>query len=165
MSAATLILTAMQHAELTSAPPSSSLSSEVELWLASLNDVENLASVYWAAYGAVAPDDWVATRSIEQLAVLVSGCTKANNNVCQVHGARDTSARSTSVIGLHPNRGPQGGFAVNLYQSKRRAVGDVRRSGYRLDNYEGFSAIKAAEISWAWVSAGVIPRGLTYRTR
>lgn len=160
-----LILTAMRYAELTSAPPVSSLNSEVELWLAGLNDIETGPSVYWAAHHAVAPGDWVVTRSIEQLTVLLSGCTKANNNACQVHGARSGSGRSAGVIGLQPRRGPQGGFAVVLYQSERRSVGDVRRIGYRDDNYDGFSTIKAAEISWAWMTAGAIPRGLTYRVR
>lgn len=163
MSAATRMMSVMPRTELTSTPPTSSLSTEVELWLAGLNDLETSPSVYWAANHRLQSADWVTARSVEQLSVLLSACTKAHNNAGQVYGARHESARSSSVIGLQSQRGPQGGFAVVLRENEGRSLGDIRRIGYRYENYEGFSAITAAEICWTWVADGTIPRRLTYR--
>jgi hypothetical protein len=160
---ASRMMSVMPRAEPTSTPPTSSPSTKVELWLADLNDLETSPSVYWQANHRVQSADWVTTRSVEQLSVLLSTRTKAHNNACQVYGARHDSARSTSVIGLQPQRGPDGGFAVVLSEKETRSLGDIRRISYRYNNYQGFSAISAAEICWAWVTAGTIPPGLTYR--
>lgn len=165
MSAATRILVVVQLAALTSDPVASTLGSEIDVWLSELTAPEAGESIYWASSHRSAPEDWVAARGVEHLAVLISMCTRRDNNVCQVYGARDKSTRSTNVIGLQPNRGPQGGFAILLHGSGRECLGDVRRTGHRFDNYDAFSAVAAAEMSWAWVTCGGIPRGVNLRPR
>jgi len=166
VSGATRILVFVHHAELTSDPATSTIGSEIDLWLSHFAEDEPGESIFWASDHRADSEDWVAARHVEHLAVLLSTCSRSNNNVCQVYGARDSRVgRSTNVIGLQPSRGPEGGFAVLLHDRGRECLGDIRRIGYRFDNYDAFSAIAAAEISWAWVASGVLPAELTVRAR
>ncbi|WP_292836839.1 hypothetical protein [Microbacterium sp.] len=166
MSGATCILVVVHFAELTSDPATSTISSEIDLWLSRITKDEAGESILWASDHRATPEDWVAARHVEHLAVLLSTCSRSNNNVCQVYGARDSRVtRSTNVIGLQPSRGPQGGFAVLLHDRGRECLGDIRRVGYRFDNYDAFSAMAAAEISWAWVTSGLLSHELTIRAR
>jgi hypothetical protein len=99
---------------------------------------------------------------VEQLAVHVSTSIRADNNVCFAIGARGLAGRSTNIIGLVTRSTP--GWAVIINNGERLSA-DVRRIGYKSDTYDSFSAMSAAQITWAWVTAARLPSGLTIRAR
>lgn len=166
MSVVTGKLMVVHLTELTSDPLVSVLSSDVDLWLSGLVVSEPVDDIYWARDHHTAPASWITARGVEHLTVLISTCAKSHNNVCQIYGSRDKSTtRSTNVIGLDPSRGPLGGFAILLRDAERKHLGDVRRIDYPFDNYDSFSALAAAEMSWSWVTGGVLPREVNLRAR
>ena len=131
-------------------------------WLVEQSSPSNDESVFWAPCHWKQGKDWIPMRGVEQLAVHVSTAIRSDNNVCFASGTRGRAGRSTNMIGLVTR--PTLGCAV-IINNQDRLSGDVRRIGYKYDNYDSFSALFAAQISWAWVTAGRLPSGLTIRAR
>ena len=135
---------------------------ELEAWLAEQSSPSNDESVFWAPCHWKQGEDWIPMRGVEQLAVHVSTSIRSDNNVCFASGTRGRAGRSTNMIGLVAR--PTLWWAV-IINNHDRLSGDVRRIGYKYDNYDSFSALSAAQISWAWVTAGRLSSGLTIRAR
>jgi hypothetical protein len=138
------------------------LAEELEPWLAEQSRPSTDATVFWAPCRPTRAAHWLPMRGVEQLAVHVSTAIRSDNNVCFASGTRGRPGRSTNMIGLITR--PTLGWAVIINNADRLSV-DVRRIGYRYDNYDSFSALSAAQISWAWVTTGRLPSGLTIRVR
>lgn len=139
--------------------------SDLELWLSEQLASEPETSIFWAPCHWTCPADWGAVRGVEHLAVLISTAVRADSNVCFVSATRSRTGRYASAIGLI-SRKPLGWAVIidDAHQAASRTA-DVRRIGYRYDNYDSFSALSASEICWAWVITGCLPDGLTYRPR
>jgi hypothetical protein len=135
---------------------------ELEPWLAEQSRPSIDATVFWAPCRWTRAAHWLPMRGVEQLAVHVSTAIRSDNNVCFASGNRGHAGRSTNMIGLVTR--PTLGWAV-IINNANRLSGDVRRIGYKYDNYDSFSALSAAQISWAWVTTGRLPSGLTIRAR
>lgn len=137
---------------------------QLERWLAKQTLEEPEESVFWAPHGWRQPSDWVEVRGLEHLAVLISTAIHRDDNVCAVSGSRGRVGRVVNVIGLI-TRQPLGWAVVISEAGDPASAADVRRRGYPHDNYDSFSALTAAEISWSWVTAGEVPNGLDLRMR
>ena len=135
---------------------------ELEPWLAEQSSPSNDESMFWAPCHWKQAQDWIPMRGVEQLAVHVSTAIRSDNNVCFASGTRGQAGRSTNMIGLVTR--PTLGWAVIINNADRLSA-DVRRIGYKYGNYDSFSALSAAQISWAWATAGRLPPGLTIRAR
>jgi hypothetical protein len=138
------------------------LAEELEPWLAEQGTRSNDENVFWAPCHWEEAADWIPMRGVEQLAVHVSTAIRSDSNVCFASGTRGRAGRWTNLIGLVTR--PTLGWAV-IINNADRLTGDVRRIGYKSDNYDSFSALSAALISWAWVTEGRLPSGLTIRAR
>lgn len=119
-------------------------------------------AVFWAPYGWSSASDWLPTSSVEQLAVRISTTWQPKGNVSFASSAPGATGRNVGVIALIGR--DELGWALNLYV-ERRLVGDVRRFDYPYDNYDSFSALTVAQISWAWIVDAAVPAGLTIRKR
>ena len=128
---------------------------QIERWLATqpseFGDGEKL---FWASARSCDVDDgdeesdgeWQPVLSIEQLAVRVSTAIDPDSNVCFASGMPHFYGRESMV------------WAVNLWHDEE-LVGDVRRAGYPYTNYDGFSALTAAQIAATWIRFGDVLDG------
>jgi hypothetical protein len=136
------------------------LGNDPEFWLNELLKTRADESLFWAPHRHATAADWVKVRGVEHLAVLTSTASGGRNNVCFASGTTGFAGRTTNMIGLVQR--PTLGWAV-LIRSEGHPFGDVRRVGYAHDNYDAFGELSAAQISWAWVTSGDLPSGLTVR--
>lgn len=137
-------------------------SDDVEDWLARQVDGGPESPLFWAPCHWRYSTDWLEVRSVEQLAVLISTAVRTDNNVCFVSATQGRDGRSANVIGLVTR--PVIGWAVVVIGSQGTSA-DVRRMGYRYNNYDSFGPLTAAEICAAWVMSGRLPAGLESRRR
>lgn len=141
-----------------------SVAARLEVWLAERGRVEPEKTVFWAPHGWSQTSDWVTARGVEHLAVLISTAIRRDNNVCTVSGTQGRTGRSANLIGLI-SRQPLGWAVVVEDAEEPPWAGDVQRRGYPHDNYDAFGALSAAEIGWAWVTLGRLPKGLEIKMR
>jgi len=140
----------------------SSVADALQDWLRALSLTAPQESVFWAPHGWISAAEWHPTGSVEQLAVRISTTWKPRGNVCFASAAPGGGGRNVCAIALI-ERGELG-WALNLYQG-RAHCGDVRRVDYPYDNYDSFSALAAARISWSWIVSGTVAEGLSLRRR
>lgn len=144
------------------AVPTGSLVGAIEDWLLAQVLTAPAESVFWAPHGWQRADDWLPVSSVEQLAVRISTSWAPRGNVCFASGGRGRGGRNVGAIALIGR--DEVGWALNLYDDSAHQ-GDVMRVDYPYDNYDSFSALTTAQISWAWITAGTVAEGLTLRRR
>lgn len=137
---------------------------DVEAWLTRITEPPLTGPLHWAPYGYTQASDWVRVRSAEHLAVLASRASRPDNNVCFVSSTPAIVKRTVNLIGLVSRRPLAWAVVINDHCRGSWAA-DVHHPDYPHGNYEGFSALSAAQIAAAWVTTGVVPQGLTFRLR
>jgi hypothetical protein len=139
-----------------------SIAGAFQAWLQDQVQTSPATAVFWAPYGWRSAGDWLPVSSVEQLAVRISTTWRPQGNVCFASGCPGGGGRNVGAIGLIGR--DELGWALNISDGAKH-LGHVRRVDYRYDNYDSFSALTAAQISWSWIVDGTIPEGLILRPR